>query len=338
MPCSAEFFVRHSQLLGRAQDGTVHKLVPLGSLTVPGLLRLQSQLGDQCHLWMDLDPKARKGASVNDLPDIPVYACAKAVVSSPSFDQIEALEITYITLFAYNGPYTIIPGLLSTGAHDGDIEHITIRVDPTSGDLIAVWYNAHRSRDGEWVPGDCVPRTRKGRIIAYVALHGHGHYPRTGTILRHFFLGNDKCSEHGPVWTPRRVVLLPTHAVREQIAPKPLSVNYTLDDLGDCLPNAVLPGYMTLPRAVTRGFVFQNSMGIGTCRNCGVCVDGLKEVDERCDVVADDSCEWIFFEGDWGDTAAPRMQGWFHSAETPVSRTTLQRLFFHFWPETRSVQ
>jgi hypothetical protein len=55
-----------------------------------------------------------------------------------------------------------------------------------------------------------VPRDpASGRVAAYVALHGHGTYPRPGRVLRHFFLGNDLCSGRGPVWRPRRVVLLP---------------------------------------------------------------------------------------------------------------------------------
>ena len=328
--------MQHSQLVGRAPDGTLHTLVPYGALTAPLLLSLQSQLGKGWNLWMDLDPKARGGVSGTDLSDVPVYACAKAVVSGSSLDQLEALEITYITLFAYNGPYTVIPRFVTAGAHDGDIEHVTVRVDPRTGELIAVWYNAHRSRDGEWVPHTRVPKERApgGRIISYVALHGHGHYPRTGTVLRHFFLGNDKCSADGTVWRPRRVVLLPAHAVREQIGFKSLSID--TQGVGD--PDASIQGYTTLPRAVSRGVVpsLRNTMCTDGHYNC---VSGLEEeVDVRCDVVTDDGCEWIFFDGNWGDTAAPRMQGWFHTAETPVSRTLLQRLLFHFWPETQSVE
>lgn len=34
----------------------------------------------------------------------------------------------------------------------GDIEHLTVRLHPRTGDLIGVWFNAHRPRDGCWVP------------------------------------------------------------------------------------------------------------------------------------------------------------------------------------------
>ena len=39
-----------------------------------------------------------------------------------------------------------------------------------------VWYNRHRNIEGDWVPAAKVPRTPCGRIVAYVALHGHGTY------------------------------------------------------------------------------------------------------------------------------------------------------------------
>lgn len=57
-------------------------------------------------------------------------------------------------LYAYNGPYRVGGApFLTTGAHDGDIEHLTVRCHPTTGALVGVWFNAHRSRDGCWVAG-----------------------------------------------------------------------------------------------------------------------------------------------------------------------------------------
>lgn len=60
-------------------------------------------------------------------------------------------------------------------------------------------------------PTPCLqaPRCRDGSIAAYVAKHGHGVYPSAGRVYRHFCLGNDLCCSGGPVWRPRRVVLLP---------------------------------------------------------------------------------------------------------------------------------
>ena len=43
--------------------------------------------------------------------------------------------------------------------------------------LQGVWYNAHRPRDGTWVPAEKV-ELEAGRPVAYVAKHGHGTYPK----------------------------------------------------------------------------------------------------------------------------------------------------------------
>ena len=115
---------------------------------------------------------------------MPVYANVKAVLGSGGV--LEAYEITYLTLYAHNGHYALggVPlPLLHVGAHDGDWEHCTARwarcgpasppgcargrctacrggpsltraggrhptrrVDPTTGELVGMWYNAHRSR------------------------------------------------------------------------------------------------------------------------------------------------------------------------------------------------
>lgn len=60
-----------------------------------------------------------------------------------------------------------------------DWEHITVRVGlgPTYP-LQGVWYNSHRNVEGEWADASEVPRDEHGRIVAYVALNGHGVYPK----------------------------------------------------------------------------------------------------------------------------------------------------------------
>lgn len=55
------------------------------------------------------------------------------------------------------------------------------------------------------------------------------------------------------------------------------------------------------------------------------------------EVTVDDPCQWVWFKGEWGQTPAPIAQGWWRTAETPVSRTSLLRLFGHFFPETHSL-
>ena len=49
---------------------------------------------------------------------------------------VEAIEINYLTFYAHNGWYDIgYLGLLKVGAHDGDWEHLTVRLCSKTGAL-----------------------------------------------------------------------------------------------------------------------------------------------------------------------------------------------------------
>lgn len=76
-----------------------------------------------CHPFM-----SRWAAAQDCLDDVPVYAHVKEVCLPDG--TMEALEITYITLYAHNGWYAL--GGMSwaprVGAHDGDWEHLTVRL------------------------------------------------------------------------------------------------------------------------------------------------------------------------------------------------------------------
>jgi hypothetical protein len=339
----------NSELRGHRYDDTrdVIILAPRGSLSGSVLLQFQNDYPNH-RLWMELDPDARLGQPLGQLNDVPVYAHVKAILSRQDPNQVEALEITYITLFAYNGDYEVIPGLIRTGAHDGDIEHITARVHPQTGDLIAMWYNSHRGRDGQWVPASQVPNSSSvnntTRHAAYIAKHGHGNYPSVGTIHRHFFLGNDKCSDQGPVWSPKTIVLLPPH--------HNIDTDTRIDDDNlDCSSKEEDSEVQNLRRKLyctrSRGCSLSSEVEEveievqGTTSDAailGTTAGSNDPLPSSPVVVCTDPCEWIYFKGDWGQTAAPINQDWYHKAETPISRTALQRIFLHLWPETESIK
>jgi hypothetical protein len=65
------------------------------------------------------DRKSRRGEVSRKLSNIPLFAKMKRV-GLPSGEVI--LEINYMGLLAYSGPYKVF-----FGAHDGDWEHITVR-------------------------------------------------------------------------------------------------------------------------------------------------------------------------------------------------------------------
>lgn len=318
--------MKHSELRGKvvgSNDEIV--IVSRGSVTGKQLLAQQKRhqdLGSAHTLRLCLvDHRARFGMPVASVNSVPVYVHVKAIVSDgTSF--IEAFEINYITFYAYNGEYAVVPGLIHAGAHDGDIEHITARVCPDTGDLLAMWYNSHRPRDGEWVGGDLVPRAMpSGRPIAYVALHGHGTYPRTGTIHRHFWLGNDKCSDQGVMWDPERLILLP-------------------NEHRCCSEPSHLSTPLCIATCNSRGCLYSSVVNTRGPLECSIVPKeaGAHHSHRRVPMVTiDDPCDWLFFRGEWGQTPAIIQQSWYWTAESPVSRTPLQRLFFHHWPEVESL-
>lgn len=160
---------------------------------------------------------------------------------------------------------------------------------------------------------------------------------QTGTIYRHFFLGNDRCSDDGPVWLPDKVVLLPNHS-----AGTPPTASKQGAVVVDSVESAkVQEGEdVSLPVAIhacrSRGCSIDVELAEAQ-RQLGEVSDGHSRAPEGPDVVIDDPCEWLFFKGNWGTTCAPINQRWLHDAETPTSRSSLQRIFFHLWPETESV-
>lgn len=54
------------------------------------------------------------------------------------------------------------------------------------------------------------------RPLAFVAKHGHGHYPKPGTYVRIFGIGTDICDALGPVWRPKPLLIPEDFALRPQ--------------------------------------------------------------------------------------------------------------------------
>jgi hypothetical protein len=311
-PCSGEWFAARSAL---RRGGQV--VAPVGGTTLALALAEQARLGGPAAarhaLALDLDPAARGGVATGDLDaDVPLYVRAQLAVPPPGAPpRRPALEITYLALYAHNGPYRLAGLGPAVGAHDGDWERVTARVDAESGELVAVWYNAHRPRDGGWVAAADAPRGSGGgggggggggRLLAYVARHGHGAYPVAGVVPRAFGLANDRTSDAGPLWRPRRAVML------------------RVGDSGGG------PGGAPAP-----------TLGRVACRGCEVDDGRRRGVPPPSTpppvAVVDDTEGVGDYAGAWGTVLAPREQGWWARSECPASRGTGLRLFCQAWPE-----
>ncbi|KAK9838661.1 hypothetical protein WJX74_000956 [Apatococcus lobatus] len=242
MPCSTEWFMERSCLEAAVplpKDQVEWEvLIERGQVTIPQLLEKQEQNPGRA-LRLTLDPAARCGPPQDELHKVPVYANVKEVCRPDG--PVEAIEINYLTFYAHNGTYDVgYMGLFKVGSHDGDWEHCTVRLDGQTGALQGVWYNAHRARDGCWLPAGVADREAStGRPRMYVALHGHGTYPRPASFMRAFFMANDRCSNAGAVWRPETCVILPA-APSAPGSPAPFR---QVRSRGTTLP-CLLPGLM----------------------------------------------------------------------------------------------
>lgn len=103
------------------------------------------------------------------------------------------LEIQYYFYYPYNGSIAPVLDI----AHEGDWEHITVRVNAQGTAADQIYYHAHDDQHSRWVPaaghvnGD-------GRPIVYSAYHTHGCYPSAGSWPTAAPTVNDETAEGGP--------------------------------------------------------------------------------------------------------------------------------------------
>jgi hypothetical protein len=107
---------------------------------------------------------------------------------------VAAIDIQYWFFYPYRGD---ISGV-EQGVHEGDWEHITVRVTRDGKNIIAIYYTFH-SGEGRWNEKfDVVPNTK--HPVVYSAWHSHASYPTAGIHGRPFPLPDDKTDDGGARW------------------------------------------------------------------------------------------------------------------------------------------
>ena len=117
-----------------------------------------------------------------------------------------SVDLAYIFFFAYNGAKRIL-GVFPTGSHAADFEKFLVHILP-SGELgfyalsthgSLQLYNVHssiRARGGVFDTSETI-EFEDGQPLIYSAVNAHALYPRPGSYVRFFGLGNDNTA-HGP--------------------------------------------------------------------------------------------------------------------------------------------
>lgn len=207
LPCTIEYYCAHSSLW----DGK-EVSIPEGKVS-PNRL----PTGDGYEGWhLDIDQDFRHGVDGSAINDVPFYVNI--------VEKDDVYQIFYIFLYAYNGPFWLcgIPESIkkcaccSVGAHQADIEHITVEVEKEAYQAIRdpscsiepfvrrVYFAAHGTHDGQWIKKEDL-KWDHGKILCYSARHSHASYQHEGTICRCLGCISDHTGR-GLRWSPRELV------------------------------------------------------------------------------------------------------------------------------------
>jgi hypothetical protein len=121
------------------------------------------------------------------------------------------IDLKYILLYAYNPGYKMC-GFFKIGNHQGDLEHVTVRLNYDNKEIERVFFSAHGSKEGSWI--DCHDLQMIGHsVVVYVSLYSHANYHTAKKVIRAggIICINDITSKQGINWTPLNVELINDH-------------------------------------------------------------------------------------------------------------------------------
>ncbi|MFM8453638.1 MAG: Vps62-related protein, partial [Gammaproteobacteria bacterium] len=225
-PCLIEDYIKNADLVYNVQPQRagnspyIMPVLPAGSLTQEKLMtrsnaEWQADLKDKySNISLGLVPdEAFKKGPENWKESAGVYArMFKTTIREKKGEIKELFAFVYILAYAYNNPNTACACCFKDrekieGWHYGDLENIVVYVENNAGNpgkIYKVFYDAHGSGEGEWVPSSKVPIQEETHPVVYVAQGSHAHYKKPGTFCRIAFCCNDVISPgKAQVWKPR---------------------------------------------------------------------------------------------------------------------------------------
>ncbi len=175
----------------------------------------------------------------------PMYAHIRNSVSPPSIEGQGWIDIQYWFFYPYNGGSggPGFPIAEFDGEHEGDWEHVTVRVKDWrnlgglgAANLQGVFYAAHTSAEGKWIL-ESASASEQGAYavtggthpIVYSAWHTHASYEYDGVISRTVStkifgstvelaaVGNDFTSNDGIRWGPLAAAEIEISSIDEDV-------------------------------------------------------------------------------------------------------------------------
>ncbi|HEV2601949.1 MAG TPA: Vps62-related protein [Candidatus Babeliales bacterium] len=222
----ADFFAGETTMIREgarpSEGGKV--VIPLGKVTFRKLSDLtQAHPEKKYFIWhgtpgdpLKYDKRIFYGSNPALYPDgVPMHVTTFYGIKQDLSIDTNYFYIQWLCLFGYNQPYDIkVPlGTIFQGdardfqnAHEGDLEHVTMKVNAKTGKLEAIEYGAHGIKEGMWLyaPGSTNNPLKEfmvedGHPIVFCAYGGHGNYPREGVYTRIYGLAND-VTKKGKMW------------------------------------------------------------------------------------------------------------------------------------------
>lgn len=188
-PASVEWYLRRVQMRFAVRGRSDRQILDKGrvtpaSLTTQSFDSQQSGRGYPSEFFLQIpnnheERRTRRG-SLRDA------RCYSHTVSTR-----RGTEIQYWFFYPYSGNISHVGHF----AHEGDWEHVTLRLIPGDSAVSEVFYAAHEG--GAWHPARRVVNDA-GRPVVYSARWSHASYPTAGTQAR-----SDLPDDHtaaGPVW------------------------------------------------------------------------------------------------------------------------------------------
>jgi len=153
-------------------------------------------------------PTTRPGDMKTPLENIPLYC---NVVPIPTGE----VDINYYHFYAYNGPvlaHTFIPNAIASkaGCHEGDWEHVTLRISPDCSKLRSVYMSRHGYSECRWYmhkqtainKDDGYQINEEGKLVIYIAKESHANYAVPGRQDRGHMGVVDDYTGFGRLWRP----------------------------------------------------------------------------------------------------------------------------------------
>lgn len=222
----------------RMVDGK-NVLVPAGQVTMQRIydeyVRRGKKFQGNVHFIND---DAVKRGDARPRPGQPL----RTPLAGLTFERDGRTYLQYFPFYGYNGwyPLSILGVTLKknlTGAHWGDIEHITVRLNRARTAIESIFFAAHGGDDGMRLEGASLQYLeREGvRPVVYSAVNGHGSYPRAGAWVRLATAGTD-VTGRGTRWDPTLFQVFPDSDSR--FNPKTMGWMYVPGQIG---PDGIAP-------------------------------------------------------------------------------------------------